>query len=76
MTDLATRMLDPAHMRAGTMTPIGIASLATLAGLFLVLDARDGDRRLTLAGMRTGTVLTARLTIVGRPPLTTAARPL
>jgi hypothetical protein len=70
---LATQMLDPAHMHAGTMTPIGIASLATLAGLFLVLDARDGDRRLTLAGMRTGTLLTARLTIVMLAALVIAA---
>lgn len=61
---LTTQMLDPAQMHAGTMAPIGIASLATLAGLFLVLDARAADQRLTLAGMRTGTVLAARLTIV------------
>jgi hypothetical protein len=69
---LATQMLDPAHMHAGTMAPIGIASLATLAGLFLVLDARDGDRRLVLAGMRTGTLLAARLTIVMTAALVTA----
>jgi hypothetical protein len=73
---VATRMLDPAHMHAGTMTPIGIASLATLAGLFLVLDARDGDRRLALAGMRTGTVLAARLAIVLTAALATTAASL
>ena len=60
----ATEMLDPAHMHAATMAPIGVASLANLAGLFVVLDARDGDRRLTLAGMRAGVVLTARLVVV------------
>ena len=51
-------------MHAGTMTPYAIASLATLAGLFIVLDARTGDRRLTLAGMRTGLLLSARLATV------------
>lgn len=57
-------IVDPAHIHAGTMAPIGIASLATLAGLFVVLDAATGDRRLALAGMRTGVVLTARLAVV------------
>jgi hypothetical protein len=37
-------------MHAGTMTPIAVASLATLAGLFVVLNARSGDRRLMKAG--------------------------
>jgi ABC-type Mn2+/Zn2+ transport system ATPase subunit len=59
-----TEIVDPAHVHAGTMAPIGIASLATLAGLFVVLDAATGDRRLALAGMRTGALLTARLAVV------------
>ena len=52
-------------MHAGTMTPIAIASLAALAGLFIVLDARSGDQRLTLAGFRTPTLLVARLSVIG-----------
>jgi len=59
-----TELLDPAHMHAGTMAPSAVASLATLAGLFVILDARTGDRRLALAGLRTGAVLAARLTVV------------
>jgi len=59
-----TEMLDPAHMHAATMAPIGVASLATLAGLFVIVDAGVGDRRLALAGMRAGVVLTARLAVV------------
>jgi len=59
-----TALLDPAHMHAGTMAPIAVASLATLAGLFAVLDARTGDRRLALAGLRTGALLTTRLAVV------------
>jgi hypothetical protein len=51
-------------MHAGTMTPIAVASLATLAGLFIVLDARIADRRLAVAGFRTGTLLAARLAVI------------
>jgi hypothetical protein len=51
-------------VHAGTMTPIAIASLATLAGLFIVLDARSGDQRLTLTGFRTGALLSARLGVI------------
>lgn len=48
-------------MHAGTMTPIAIASLATLAGMFIVLDARVPDQRVRLAGLRVGVLLSARL---------------
>ncbi|WP_436498943.1 ABC transporter permease [Actinokineospora sp. HUAS TT18] len=51
-------------MHAGTMTPIAIASLATLAGLFVILDARTADQRLALAGFRTGALLAARLGVI------------
>ncbi|WP_406048659.1 hypothetical protein [Kribbella sp. NBC_00889] len=51
-------------MHAGTMTPMAIAALATLAGLFVVLDARAADRRLGLAGFRIGALL-SRLAVIG-----------
>ncbi len=47
------------------MTPIAIASLSALAGLFVAVDARTGDQRLVLAGMRSGVVLAARLAVIG-----------
>ncbi len=56
------------------MTPIAIASLAALAGLFVAVDTRSGDQRLVLAGLRTGVVLAglrtgvvlaARLAVIG-----------
>lgn len=72
----AAELLDPAHMHAATMAPIGIASLSMLAGLFVVVDARAGDQRLTLAGLRTGAVLTARLTIVALAALLATAASL
>jgi hypothetical protein len=70
---VATQLLDPAHMHAATMAPIGIASLATLAGLFLVLDARTGDQRLVLAGMRRSVVLASRLSVVALASAVAAA---
>lgn len=52
-------------VHAGTMTTIAVASLATLAGLFVVLNSRSGDGRLMQAGFRTGALLGARLGVIG-----------
>jgi hypothetical protein len=52
------------EVHAGTMTPIAIASLAALAGMFVVIDAAAGDGRLRLAGYRAGVVVSARLGVV------------
>ena len=46
------------------MAPIAIASLATLAGMFIVLDSRAPDQRLVLAGERAGPLLAGRLTLI------------
>ncbi|MGE5288599.1 MAG: ABC transporter permease [Micromonosporaceae bacterium] len=46
------------------MAPIAIAALATLAGMFIILDSRAGDQRLVLAGQRTGPLLAGRLTLI------------
>lgn len=50
-----------------------IAALAALAGLFVVLDARAGDARLTLAGFRTGVLLAARLAVIAAAVLLVTA---
>lgn len=50
-------------VHAGAMTPIAIGSLATLAGMFVIVDAAAGDRRLRLAGYRPWVVVSARLTV-------------
>jgi len=62
-TVLMTFPLPDIH--PSTMTPIAVGSLATLAGLFIGLDAREGDQRLTLAGFPASLVLAARLTVMG-----------
>jgi hypothetical protein len=58
------RVFSLMDIHAGTMTPIAIASLAALVGLFTLLDARAGDRRLALAGYRPTRTLTVRLGLV------------
>jgi hypothetical protein len=47
------------------MVPITVAFLAGLAGLFVVRDSRDADRRLALTRYRPWEILTARLGIIG-----------
>jgi hypothetical protein len=56
------RVFDPADIHGATMTPISVASLTMLVGLFTIIATRDADRRLCLAGMRSGTLLAVRLT--------------
>jgi hypothetical protein len=45
------------------MAPIAIASLAALAGLFIILDSRAADQRLVLAGVRPRALLSGRLAL-------------
>lgn len=45
---------------AGTMAPIAVASLATVAGLFIALNNREGDKRLVLSGIRRSALLAGR----------------
>jgi hypothetical protein len=51
------------------MAPIAIASLATLIGMFIILDSRAGDQRLVLAGQRPGALLAGRLTLIATAAL-------
>ncbi|MFD0274250.1 ABC transporter permease [Kitasatospora sp. NPDC127111] len=63
-------------VHGGTMAPIAIASLATLAGLFSVLGTRTADQRLTLAGLHPLRLLTARLTVTALLALVATAASL
>jgi len=51
-------------IHGGIMAPIVIGALAVLVGMFVVVDAAVGDRRLRLAGYRVGVVLAARIGVV------------
>ncbi len=59
-----TERLSLKDVHPGTMAPVAVASLAVLAGMFVVLEAQSADRRLTLAGLRTSALLAFRLAIV------------
>ena len=59
-----SHVVDPADIHGGTMAPIAVASLATLVGVFVVLDARAADRRLRLAGQRAVVLIVTRLALV------------
>lgn len=61
---------------AGTMAPIAVASLATVAGLFIALNNRDGDRRLVESGMSRSALLVGRFGEVGVAVLIAAAASL
>ena len=58
------------------MAPIGIGALAALVGMFVVVDAAGGDRRLRLAGYRTACVLAARLGVVAAAAIVITAATL
>lgn len=60
----AQQVVDIATLHSGTMAPIAVASLATVAGLFMVLDSRAADARLALAGLRAWVLLAARLAVL------------
>jgi len=58
------KIVNLASIHPATMAPIAVASLAALAGMFIMLDSRAGDQRLVLAGQRPGALLAARLALV------------
>ncbi|MDN3029525.1 ABC transporter permease [Streptomyces sp. S.PB5] len=60
----------------GFMAPVSIATLAALVGLFTALQARSGDQRLFLAGLRVRSLLTARLSVVALGALVATAASL
>lgn len=69
----AVRVLLMSELHGAIMAAITVAFLAGLAGLFVVSGSAQGDRRLVLAGFRTGEVLTARLAVIAFAALLTTA---
>jgi len=60
----AIEIISMTRVHGAIMVPITVAFLAGLAGMFVVLDSAEGDRRLVLAGFRTREALAARLGII------------
>lgn len=59
-----TTMVNLAAIHPAVMAPIAIASLAAIAGIFIMADSRSGDQRLVLAGQRRGALLASRLALI------------
>lgn len=59
-----TGLLSERRLHAATMVPVAAAFLAGLTGLFVITGSAAGDRRLVLAGFRSGEVLAGRLGII------------
>jgi hypothetical protein len=72
----SARVFNMADVHGATMAPIAVASLATLIGLFTVLDSRNGDRRAAIAGLRPGALLAARLGLLSITALLATAASL
>lgn len=53
-----------ADVHGAVMLPITIGFLASLAGLFVILDSAQGDRRLALTDYRPAEILTVRMTTI------------
>lgn len=70
-TSLQVLAMDDLH--GAIMVPITVAFLGGLAGLFVVLGSAEGDRRLALAGFRSGELLAARVGVIGLAALLTTA---
>lgn len=60
----AIRMISLIDVHGAIMVPITVGFLAGLAGLFVVLDSTQGDRRLVLAGFRPREILIARFGVI------------
>lgn len=60
----AIAVLSMVDVHGAIMVPITVAFLAGLAGLFVVLDSAEADRRLVIAGYRPSEVLAARLGVI------------
>lgn len=59
-----TAMFDPAEVHPAVMTPVAVAALGALTGIFVAIDARPADHRLALAGQRIWVVAITRLSTV------------
>lgn len=67
------RVVAMPDLHAATTAPTAVGAFAALVGLFVMLDSTDGDRRATQAGLRTRTLLTARLGVLALTALLATA---
>jgi hypothetical protein len=67
------RMLSMSDVHGAVMVPITIGFLASLAGLFVILDSAQADRRLSLTRFRTAEILTVRMAVIATAALLATA---
>lgn len=57
-------IISMAEVHGAIMVPITIGFLASLAGLFVILDSAEADRRLSLTRFRSGEILGVRMAVI------------
>lgn len=62
-------LLSMADVHGAVMVPITIGFLSAVAGLFVILDSAEADRRLALTRFRAGEILAVRLTVIAAAAL-------
>jgi len=65
-------ILSMTDVHGAIMVPITVGFLASLAGLFVVLDSAEADRRLSLTSVRPGEILSVRMIVVAGASLLAA----
>ncbi|HZJ39467.1 MAG TPA: hypothetical protein VFD20_00760, partial [Demequina sp.] len=66
-------ILSMSDVHGAIMVPITIGFLASLAGLFVILDSAQADRRLSLTRFRPGEILGVRMTVIALAALVATA---
>jgi len=66
-------IISMAEVHGAIMVPITVGFLASLVGLFVVLDSAEADRRLSLTTLRAGEILSVRMVVVAGAALLATA---
>lgn len=66
-------IISMADVHGAIMVPITIGFLASLAGLFVLLDSAQADRRLSLTNYRPGEILGVRMVVIAAAALVATA---
>ncbi len=69
----ALSIISMADVHGAVMVPITIGFLASLAGLFVILDSAQADRRLSLTRFRTNEILAVRMVVIAAASLLATA---
>lgn len=66
-------IISMADVHGAIMVPITIGFLSSLAGLFVILDSAEADRRLSLTSFRPGEILGVRMSVIAVAALVASA---